>query len=225
MQSSYGCLLIHGLGGGVYEIQPLIAPLEKRGFTVVAPTLSGHTHSSHSLKGVPYKEWVFSAEHALLRLVQTCSKIYIAGFGMGGLIAMELAMRYNISALIFINTPVYSRHIISNIVSGRMNRNTRRYVSPSGQLPLTAMQNFRALLTKVKPMMPKIKMPLMVVQSADDDIARTHSAKYIMAHTGSVVKQPSYYETGGHSILTGEMSEQVVTDILGFMDTLEKITL
>lgn len=225
MQSSYGCLLIHDLGGGVHEVEPLVTPFEKKGFMVVAPKLSGHTGNSRDLKGVAYKEWVFSAEHALMRLVQTCNKIYIVGFGMGGLIGIELAMRFNISALVLVNTPVYSRHIISNIVSGRMNKNTRRYVSPSGPLPLTAMQNFRALLGKIKPVLPKVKIPLMVVQSVDDDIARTQSAQYILSHTGSAVKQPCYYETGGHSILTGDMGECVAQDIIGFTETLEKITL
>ena len=70
MQSTYGCLLIHGLGGGLHEVESLIKPLEEKGFIVAAPKLKGHTGNWKDLKDTDYKQWIFSAETALLKLVQ-----------------------------------------------------------------------------------------------------------------------------------------------------------
>ena len=36
------CLVLHGLGGGPYELQPLIAALEAAGLQVLAPIMPGH---------------------------------------------------------------------------------------------------------------------------------------------------------------------------------------
>lgn len=211
MQSGYGCLLIHGLGGGVHEITPLIKPLEERGYIVAAPSLKGHTGDWKDLKTTDYKQWIFSAETALLKLVQQCKKIFIVGQGMGGLIAIELATRYNIEALVCINTPTYSRYIISTVLSGK------------GRLPLAAMKNLRVLLAKVKPLMPRIKIPVKIAQSEDDDTSRKASAAYLMKHIHSVVKQPSYYTNVGHAILISKQGQELATDIVRFFEMLEKV--
>lgn len=211
MQSTYGCLLIHGLGGNLQEVEPLIKPLEEKGFVIAAPKLKGHTGNRKDLKESDYKQWIFSAETALLKLVQQCSKIYIVGQGIGGLIAIELATRYNISALVCINTPTYSRYIIGASLSGK------------GKLPWATVKNLRALLAKTKPLMPRIKIPVKIAQSEDDTTSRKQSAQYLMKHIPAVVKQPSYYTNVGHSILTSSKGKELSADIISFFEMLEKV--
>ena len=211
MQSTYGCLLIHGLGGGLHEVEPLIKPLEEKGFVVAAPKLKGHTGNWKDLKDTDYKQWIFSAETALLKLVQQCSKIFIVGQGIGGLIAIELATRYNIAALVCINTPAYSRYIIGASLSG------------NGKLPWSAVKNLRALLAKTKPLMPRIKIPVKIAQSEDDNTSRRQSAQYLMKHIPALVKQPSYYTGVGHSILASNKSKELTADIISFFEMLERV--
>lgn len=211
MQSSYGCLLIHGLGGGVHEVEPLVQPLEAKGYIVAIPKLKGHSGDVKDLKSSDYKQWIFSAETALLKLIQQCKKIFIVGQGMGGLIAIELATRYNIAALVCINTPAYSRFIISKVLTG------------GGKLPWATIKNLRALLAKVKPLMQRIKIPVKIAQSEDDNTSRNASAAYLMKHIHSVVKQPSYYSGAGHSIMLSNQQDALVQDVIGFFDMLEKV--
>ncbi|OSZ79354.1 hypothetical protein CAP35_14170 [Chitinophagaceae bacterium IBVUCB1] len=213
MQTAYGCLLIHGLGGGVHEVEPLIKPLEAKGFVVAAPKLKGHGGDMKDLKASDYKQWIFSAETALLKLVQQCKKIFIVGQGMGGLIAIELATRYNIAALACINTPAYSRFIIGNVLRG------------GGRLPWATVKNLRALLAKVKPLMPRIKIPVKIAQSEDDNTSRRASAAYLMKHIPSIVKQPSYYKGAGHSIMLSSQQDALVQDVINFFAMLEKVEL
>ncbi len=226
MRCRYGCLLIHGLGGNPAEMMPLAEILEQDGFMVAVPKLKGHTGDVKHLKDVGYKEWIFAAESALLKLVQQCDKIYIVGLSVGGLIAIELATRYKIGALVFINTPVFNRHVISNIVFGRGRRDaagTGRYFSAAEPLPMSAIKSFRELLSKVKPAINRIQVPVMVVQSSDDVAARDKSAQYLLAQTASSVKQPANYENAGHALLTGPGGARVAADIKTFFHTLEKI--
>ncbi len=215
MESSYACLLIHGLGDSPLELKPLIAPLEKKGFMVLSPKLVGHGGSMKDLKGIDFKQWIFSAETALLKMVQQkYSKIYIVGLGMGGLIAMELAGRYNIGALVCVNTPAFSRYTIGRAFKS----------AGSNGLPVSVARSFRALLNKVKPAMRTIKAPIKIAQSEDEGLARVKSAKYLLRATTSKVKQEAYYEQGGYSLFTGASSGQAVDDTIAFFDTLEKIS-
>ncbi len=43
MNDIYGCLVIHGFGGGIHEIKPLADHLSNAGYTVAYPKLKGHT--------------------------------------------------------------------------------------------------------------------------------------------------------------------------------------
>ena len=219
MQSSYGCLLIHGLGGGVHEVEPLVKTLEEKGFIVAAPKLKGHTGDAKDLKDIDYKQWIFSAETALLKLVQQCSKIYIVGLGMGGLIAIELISRYKIAALVCINTPVYSRYLISSVLS------RKKDVPWKGKMPWPTVKNFRLLLGKTKPMITRITIPVKIAQAQDEILARPESAAYLLSHTHSVVKQSSKYTTGGYSLLKGDNSKDIINDVTSFFSNLEKIVL
>lgn len=217
MQSAYGCLLIHGLGGGVYEVEPLVKPLEDKGFIVAAPKLKGHTGEAKDLKDIDYKQWIFSAETALLKLVQQCKKIYVIGLGMGGLIAIELCSRYNVASLVCVNTPMFSRHLITAVLTKKTD------VAWKGKLPWPTVKNFRLLLAKVKPLVSRIKIPVKVAQSADEKLAGKNSASYLLSHIHSVVKQTSEYEKGGYSLFTGDEGENAIKDVISFFDNLEKI--
>lgn len=226
MRSRYGCLLIHGLGGSPAEMMPLAEMLEQDGFMVAVPKLKGHTGDVKHLKDVGYKEWIFAAESALLKLVQQCDTIYIAGLSVGGLIAIELATRYKIGAMVFINTPVFNRHVIGNMVFGKGKQDasgTGRYFSATEPLPMSAIKSFRELLSKVKPAINRIQVPVMVVQSSDDMAARDKSAQYLLSQTASTVKQPANYVNAGHALLTGQQGDSVAEDIRNFFRTLEKI--
>lgn len=217
MSSAYGCLLIHGLGGGLYEMEPLVKPLEEKGFIVAVPKLKGHTGDVKDLKDVDYKQWLFSAETGLLKLIQQCSKIYIVGLGMGGLLAIELCNRHKITGLVCINTPVFSRYIISSVLANKTE------VPWRGKLPWSTVKNFRLLLTKVKPMIPRVKIPVKIAQAADEKLATPASAAYLLSHMHSVVKQRSDYPSGDYSIFTGDRAEEAINDTIAFFNNLEKI--
>lgn len=217
MQSAYGCLLIHGLGGSTHEVEPLVKPLEEKGFIVAAPKLKGHTGDAKDLKDIDYKQWVFSAESGLLKLVQQCTKIYIVGLGMGGLIAIELCSRHNVAGLVCVNTPMYSRHLISAVLTKKTD------VPWKGKLPWQTVKNFRLLLAKIKPLVPRIKIPLKVAQSINEKLATPASAGYLLSHVHSVVKQQSEYLGDDYSLFTSDRGQEAINDVLAFFGNLDKI--
>lgn len=219
MQSAYGCLLIHGLGGGTHEVEPLVKPLEDKGFIVAVPKLKGHTGDAKDLKDIDYKQWIFSAESGLLKLVQQCSKIYIVGLGMGGLIAIELSSRHNVAGLVCVNTPMYSRYLISAVLTKRAD------VPWRGKLPWQTVKNFRLLLSKIKPLVSRIKIPLKVAQSSDEKLATFASAAYLLSHAHSVVKQQSDYICDDYSLFNSEKATEAISDIIAFFGNLDKIVL
>jgi len=86
-------LCLHGFSGGPGELQPLTERLRRAGHPVETPLLPGHGGGPGQLAGVDERDWLAAAETALLDLVRRHPRrpVAVAGFSMGGLLALRLA--------------------------------------------------------------------------------------------------------------------------------------
>jgi carboxylesterase len=222
MQSSVGILLIHGFGGSINEVAPLAAKLQQAGYMVACPTLKGHGGSPADMKSVTYQQWVASAEEEMEQ-IKGCDKIFFIGFSMGGLIALQLALKHNPAAIATINTPVYYwsvRQILSNIyhdIRSSTWHNIKRYTKAGNSLPFSAMWQFRQLLIATKKQLHRIHQPILIKQCKDDDTVQKKSASYLFHHISSVDKTLSWQPKGGHVVLLSPFAPKVITDITTFI--------
>jgi carboxylesterase len=88
-----GVLCLHGFTGTPFEVRPLGEALAGRGFTVMAPALAGHCGTVAELSRTRWPDWLASAEAALDRLAAEVDggPVAVAGFSLGGLLALRLA--------------------------------------------------------------------------------------------------------------------------------------
>jgi carboxylesterase len=92
-------LCLHGFTGTPFEVRPIAEALAAQGFTVLAPVLAGHCGSMEELSRTRFADWLSSAEEALRTLRAEVgtegrpggAKVAIAGFSLGGLLALRLA--------------------------------------------------------------------------------------------------------------------------------------
>src|SRR5262245_5640108 len=90
---AFSCLVLHGLGGGPYELLPLIAALEEAGFEVLTVILPGHEGSGPTMPASTWSEWAAMAEAGFDRLANQCRRVAIVGFSTGATLAIYLASR------------------------------------------------------------------------------------------------------------------------------------
>src|SRR4051812_23731529 len=88
-----GVLCLHGFTGTPFEVRPLAESLAGRGFTVAVPALAGHCGTMAELSRTRWPDWLASAERGLDELLQEVGggKVAVAGFSLGGLLALRLA--------------------------------------------------------------------------------------------------------------------------------------
>jgi len=85
-------LCLHGFTGTPWEVAPLARALGSAGFAVSVPLLEGHGEDTAALAATTWRDWLSSAEEAFDRLrVEAGGPVAIAGFSMGGLLALRLA--------------------------------------------------------------------------------------------------------------------------------------
>ncbi|MFM8394202.1 MAG: alpha/beta hydrolase [Acidobacteriota bacterium] len=84
-------LLIHGFPGTPAEMRPLAALGSRRGITIEAPLLPGFGHQIATLPARTRHDWIGAVREALARLRSSHERVLLAGFSMGGALAIEAA--------------------------------------------------------------------------------------------------------------------------------------
>jgi carboxylesterase len=84
-------LLIHGLTGSPYELMYMAKRLNKEGFSVMVPCLSGHGTSADDLIKTGWKDWYQTVEEAFAELKRNHYKVSVSGLCMGAVLALKLA--------------------------------------------------------------------------------------------------------------------------------------
>lgn len=230
MNKSVGILIIHGFAGTLEDIEPLNKSLLNKGFIIQSVKLKGHTGKRKDLAKASYRDWIASAEESFMELLSQCEKIIVIGFSMGGLIAVNLSMKYNITGIITLSTPIYhwdKKRICLNIVNDfktKNFKNLRHYVIAAVRIPFIAMINFKILLIKTKALLKKISCPIFIIQGMMDDTVCHWSADYIYSNVSSVQKKIKYYKNSNHIICHSDDRNQVLDDVVLFINDVIKST-
>jgi carboxylesterase len=102
-----GVLMLHGFMGSPLSSRAMADYLQQHDITVHCPLLPGHGHLPSRLKGVSRKDWIASAENALLEIREMCREIFVIGHSMGSVLGAHLVTRNtDIRAMVML-APLY----------------------------------------------------------------------------------------------------------------------
>ncbi|WP_251555313.1 alpha/beta hydrolase [Neobacillus muris] len=224
-----GCLCLHGFTGAPYEVEPLVTYLQERTDWVFrVPTLPGHGETL-SLKGIRYQQWMDSAEEELKGLMEICDKVYVIGFSMGGMIASFLAASYQVDKLVLLSAAAYYIHprqlaedvrkIMKDLIGGQLAENKLffRYRKKVIETPMSAVFEFRKLVSSVKPLLPIISSPVFIAQGESDGIVPPKSAEYLYRTIGSNKKELSFIRNSKHHICYCDEKEVLFSRVFKFL--------
>ena len=199
-------VIIHGFGGGRYEVAYLRQYLQKRGIKAFTIRLAGHEGSKAHMAASGHQEWVCSAARQVIRIRRRYPQVLLVGFSMGGLVAANLiAGGIAAEGLVLVNTPIYFwdiKRICINIWKdlrrGRWDA-LRTYLHSSQQAPFVSLLAFLTLLHRTKPLFRRLHIPSFIVQCKDDDAVQNRSADYLKAQLGPNASL-KYLHHGGHVV-------------------------
>ncbi len=218
-------LCLHGFTGTPFEVRPLAEGLAHLGYTVGAPLLAGHGESPEALAKTGWRDWLASAEAAFdaLRAEAGGRPVAIAGFSMGGLLALELARTRgaDVAALALLAVPLRLRtaealavRIVSRLPSP-LRRGPLRHLpkrrgfdvtdeemrrqNPSlPVLPVAGVASLLALGDLVRPELPSITAPALVAHGTQDGTVPLEDSLELVGCLGSERIERLWLERSGH---------------------------
>lgn len=100
-----GVLLIHGLLDTPFITRDLATFFVSQGFCVRSILLPGHGTVPADLTTIKYSAWVDSVNYAIADFQKTVRKLYVGGFSLGGLLAINAALEHNTLQGLFLFVP------------------------------------------------------------------------------------------------------------------------
>lgn len=221
-----GVLCLHGFTGTPFEVRPLAKALAGFGFAVQAPLLAGHGIDVATLAATPWPAWLASAERAMEELAgRTNRKVAIAGFSMGGLLALRLARLYpeRVAALVLMSVPLRLRagqvrgirllcrvppalrfgplDAIPKLSGSDVSDLEMRQANPClPAMPLAGLQNLLALMDEVRADLPAITAPALVVHGRKDHTVPMDDSLELTGSLGSPVVERLWLERSFHLV-------------------------
>ncbi|HHT72819.1 MAG TPA: alpha/beta fold hydrolase [Firmicutes bacterium] len=226
-----GCLLLHGFTSTPAELLPLGEALHNAGYTVHGPLLPGHGTVPEDLRKVTYCDWIEGAQQGLNRLKQGCNSVVVIGHSMGGLLALQIAARNRVSAVVTIAAalkaadPLLSwawlaKYFRPYVEAKRKSHPPaiQQYLLHYDRFPTAAAAELYSLAGHTRTILPHITAPALVIHTRDDTTVKPESAEIIYAKISSRRKECFWLEGGTHNVpVVPPYNQQLAAKILEFI--------
>jgi carboxylesterase len=235
-------LLVHGLTGTPYEMRYLGEQLAARGVRVRGVKLAGHAGTAEELGTAGYDNWYESAVKGLEELRQYGEPIVVIGLSMGAVLSARLAADQgeSIAGVVLLapafflprTTRVMLRGLrgllgsmvetiyLFNSAGSDIHDASAKSVHPTCRLmPLSAPMKLSDLSALVRPMLPRVTQPALVMHARRDHTCPMQkNLSYVMKHLGSNEKRAIELEESYHVITVDSEKERVVGEVAEFIE-------
>ena len=229
--SKVGIVLVHGFTSTPSVMRPWAEFLNNQGFTVTVPLLPGHGTSIAELENVSWQLWPAEVENHVNQLLIECEKVFLCGFSMGAAASLHVAARYQsqLTGLILVNPMIHRKNawptavkIASRLVKsfGTAGSDIKREDVTQwkyDRTPMRAAHQLLRLLEETRPLLPTIKLPLLLFRSAIDHTLPASNSDVILSSIGSDEKREITLQNSYHVAPLDHDQRLIFTDSLRFI--------
>jgi carboxylesterase len=239
-------LLVHGLLGTPYEMRYLGERLAASGIRVRGVRLAGHAGEPEELGPTGPDNWYESVVHGFEDLRSYGDPNIIIGLSMGAVLGARLAVdqRESVAGLVMLAPafflppaiatalravsllgPMVDKLYLHSTVPSDIHDAAARQIHPTCHLiPLAAPIRLMALSAQVRPMLPRVTQPTLLIHGRNDHICPMRkNAAQVMKNIGAADKRAVYLDDSFHVLTVDTEKDRVVTEVLDFAERFRAI--
>ncbi|QLL29873.1 alpha/beta fold hydrolase [Thermosynechococcus sichuanensis E542] len=238
--SDRACLLLHGLGGGAYELQLLAEVLYEAGWTAQGILYPGHDRPNAQMPASTCSQWYEAVVSAFQALRESYPTVAVIGFSTGGTLALHLAHHYPVDALVLLApflriyrpwfSPVAPERLVQSLgqwmpwlprrslpIRDRPLRQAAEAACFFKSFNLQAVRSALDLIAQVELELPMITTPTLILQSRADTTVDPQGAQIIYEQLGSSHKELHWLKDSDHLLPLDVEREQVFAKVVAFL--------
>jgi carboxylesterase len=234
------CLVLHGMGGGPYELEPLLAALEAQGLEVACPVLPGHGGPGPRMPASRWEEWSAAATSAFDTLAALHRPVAVVGFSTGATLALHLATRRPVArqvllapflairftGMIPLRPVIYLRWLArfypdlprrAPAVRDRQMRSRVSSTSVYRTFSVRAALSALELIDQLTPELSAIQTPTLIFQGKRDTVIEPARASWLHRNLGSADKHIVFLEDSEHLVALDCQRARLISETLAFL--------
>lgn len=227
-----GCLLIHGFTGTPFEMHMLGDSLAREKYTILAPRLAGHATRVEDITRSHWEDWVASVEDGFNLLKGCTDQQVIMGLSMGGVLALIAAARFNPLGVVTFSAPAslpgdprakflpVLKYVIRKVDKGEPdwhNPDAAKDHVDYPYYPTLAILELKKLIDVMKSELPAVKVPVLFVQSRQDQGIPADSLDTLYQSVSSTDKTRFWVENSGHVVIREPDREEIFKEVKRFL--------
>ena len=228
-------IFIHGFMGTPDQFAELMDAVYAKGLSAVSVLLPGHGGSGFDFAKSTAEDWLRSLREEMSRY-QDYKKIYLVGHSIGGLLALNIAVQFDISGIIAISTPlkIYLFNPFSNfkrlkiLFSKKDNEIKKCYIRCKSigkpyyrtmPLWLRVMLQPHRLIRRTKKNLDCVTVPVLTFHSKNDETVCFKSAKLFEKLLVSSQHESITLKDSLHAYYCDSERESIVKTVAGFVSS------
>jgi carboxylesterase len=231
--ASIGCLVTHGFTGAPKEMRWLGEYLNQEGYTVCGIRLNGHATNPEDMILSRWQDWLLSVEDGYNLLRSCTDKVFLLGLSLGGVLSLTAASTLIVKGVVAMSTPYDlpndPRIRFLKLISWFLPYISKGNSEPGSDWfdqeawkqhiayprnPVRSISELHALMGVMRASLPKVKVPVLLIHSRDDNYVIRDSMERIHSALGSNDKQMIWVQGGGH-VITEEPTRKTVFQLAG----------
>lgn len=223
-------LIVHGFGGGVYDLEYLSRMLElKTKYDVYTFTLPGH--SGESIEKITYKDWIKRSEEMMEFLISNKYKnICVIGHSMGGMIATYLAGKYkqNVNKLVLVapaftvtgqeNEKMDVKKVFKEFPKVYDQYGFKFLMAKFKKLPINFYGEFLELNKKYQNTPKDVIAPTLLIWGDNDQVVPLGSSNKLIKKFKNAETKLIVFKDGTHNICAEFTKELVAEYVIDFVN-------
>jgi len=229
-----GCILSHGYTGTPKEVRELGKYLADKNITTVGPLLPGHGTTIEDLKLTTATDWYNEYVNAVEKLKEHCTKIFVCGLSLGGLLTLKYASENSVDGVITLAAPArfkFPENVLLPIFTAffkksAIKKNKKELANQEKHdilcydyYPIAPANSMRKMIFQVRQKLANITAPTLIVQGLDDAKWLVHSSKIIYRRISSKDKELISLENTSHCLTVCSNKDKLHDTIYHFIKT------
>ena len=223
--------MLHGFTGSPASIKPWALALHERGLSVSVPRLAGHGTHWSDLNKVNWQDWYATVEKEFLELKMSCDQVFVAGFSVGGALALRLSQirGSELAGTILLNASIYDERKRFKLVAplstflpsiaGGVGDVSKPGAPKHGydRIPLRGLNQVQKLWEIVEQDLYLVDLPLMVAYSLNDHVVHPVCSETIIDNVYSTDIREVVFEKSFHNVALDHDAELLNQETMDFI--------
>jgi carboxylesterase len=237
-------IALHGFGGTVAELRPLLDRIGRAGFAIDAALLPGHGTRVENLQDATFDGWVDAVRARTHAALAAHGRIVLLGFSLGSLVAMRLASERpaGLAGLVVLGNaltlrlpmslpmalwarlgwPMPDLYLVKPRAGDVLDTSALRALVTYDRHPLRAAMEVWRAGARVRTVVGRIACPALVLHGRHDVVCSWRNATCLAKRIGSTDVSVRIFENSAHVLACDAEREEVACEVSAFIERITR---